>query len=401
MSSVSYQCMNGILLKSSLVVDLIDIGIAGILGLLFLFRFTPKSENLTKYHTCCKYLTIAYLSTVILNISGILIQDLVEEVEIYKYIVFVKVSLQTLFLTIVFRALVITNYKKNKILLEFAILIIFIILTTIVNSSDWLETIKTITFLSFLGFFVLQNIRQARQLYIQKNEFNNEAHNDSSGLKPNKLLWISIAVYRPVFYGIIAIIWQLTSLLFLMVLFEIICTVTYSLMGIKYLEYLYTFQFASANITEDQKDNPSSCNTKKESPINSLSYAELESALDKWLENKKFMNPGVMMEDMAVEFGTNRTYLSTYINNEKGMNFCVWINYLRIEEAKKLILEQPDLSIMEISERVGYLTQSHFGKQFLKLTGQTPLCWRQTNYPATNGRGIKVNASKKILHSTN
>lgn len=387
--------MNGILLRSSLVVDLIDIGIAGILGLMFLFRFTPKSEDLTTYRRCCKYLTIAYLSTVILNISGILIQDLVEEVEIYKYLVFVKVSLQTLFLTIVFRALAITSYNKNKILLEFAVLIIFIILTTIVNSSDWMGTVKTITFLGFLAFFVLQNMRQAHHLYFQKKEFDNETLNNSSGLKSNKLLWISIAVYRPAFYGIIAIIWQLTSLLFLMVLFEIICMITYSLMGIKYLEYLYTFQFVPANITEKQGDNPISSNTKKEGSINSLSYAELERALNKWLEDKNFMNPGVTMEDMAVEFGTNRTYLSTYINNEKGMNFCVWINYLRVEEAKKLILEQPDLSIMEISERVGYLTQSHFGKQFLKLTGQTPLVWRQTNYPTANGRGIKVSASKK------
>ncbi len=393
--------MNGILLKSHLVVDLVDIGIAGILGLLFLFRVTPKSKELTKYYICCKYLTILCLSTAILDVLGILVQDLFEEVEIYKYVILSKVSLQTLFLTIVFKAFVSPKPSKNKILSEFAIPVVFITLVTIFNSSDWLETAKTITLLSFLGFFVLQNMQQVRQLYIQKKEANNQIHSDSLALKPSKLLWIAVVMYRPVFYGMIAVIWQLTSLLFLMVLFEIICTITYSLMSIKYLEYLYAFQSTPSNITEEQEVNPISYIAKKEGSINSFSYAELESALNKWLEDKKFMNPGVMMEDMAVEFGTNRTYLSTYINNEKGMNFCVWINYLRIEEAKKLILEQSDLTIMEISERVGYLTQSHFGKQFLKLTGQTPLCWRQTNYPPTTGRGIRISTSKRMLHPTN
>jgi YesN/AraC family two-component response regulator len=113
--------------------------------------------------------------------------------------------------------------------------------------------------------------------------------------------------------------------------------------------------------------------------INSSTVRCLEIVINQWIQDKKFTTPGITLTDLAIEFNTNRTYLSMYVNAYKGVNFNAWINKLRIEEAQKLLVEQFDLSIIVISELLGYSDSSSFGRQFVKIAGCTPLTWRKRN----------------------
>ena len=75
--------------------------------------------------------------------------------------------------------------------------------------------------------------------------------------------------------------------------------------------------------------------------------------------------------------GTNQNYLSKYINNELGITFQVWLNTLRIEESKELLISKPKTSIEEIGICVGIPQTYNFSRWFKQITGETPFRWRK------------------------
>ncbi len=53
-------------------------------------------------------------------------------------------------------------------------------------------------------------------------------------------------------------------------------------------------------------------------------------------ERKPYLNPGLKISDISADLGTNRSYLSAFINQEYGMNFSRYINRRRLEEIDRL-----------------------------------------------------------------
>lgn len=99
--------------------------------------------------------------------------------------------------------------------------------------------------------------------------------------------------------------------------------------------------------------------------------------LQKWVESKHFCTPELTIKDVANDMGTNHNYLSRYINNELGVTFQVWLNTLRIEESKQMMLHQPKISIEEIGIKVGIPQIYNFSRWFKQVTGETPFRWRK------------------------
>ena len=76
----------------------------------------------------------------------------------------------------------------------------------------------------------------------------------------------------------------------------------------------------------------------------------------------------------AVSFVTPN-YLSRIFKSKMNMNLREYINQLRIEEAKRLLLST-SMSISEIASYVGYYNISYFSTVFHKLVGVSPFDWR-------------------------
>lgn len=70
----------------------------------------------------------------------------------------------------------------------------------------------------------------------------------------------------------------------------------------------------------------------------------IKDRLEEWVESKGFLNSRFTIIELCKIIGINRTYLSNYINNTYGSNFNLWINHLRIEEAKLLMGQTPKRS---------------------------------------------------------
>ncbi|NDW17979.1 AraC family transcriptional regulator [Dysgonomonas sp. 216] len=102
----------------------------------------------------------------------------------------------------------------------------------------------------------------------------------------------------------------------------------------------------------------------------------LSQLVEQWIDSKAYIEPNITIISVANTLGTNRTYLSAYINNNMHVNFNAWINILRIEDAKILLKDNPELSMADIAANLGYADHSSFCRQFKKYTDLSPTAWQ-------------------------
>jgi AraC-like DNA-binding protein len=85
--------------------------------------------------------------------------------------------------------------------------------------------------------------------------------------------------------------------------------------------------------------------------------------------------------DVARELGVNYKYISQAINHKFGKNFISLISEYRIEEAKKMIFhpDSQNITLEAIGELCGFQSKSTFFIAFKKITGQTPMQFKENN----------------------
>ena len=99
--------------------------------------------------------------------------------------------------------------------------------------------------------------------------------------------------------------------------------------------------------------------------------------LEAWLEQEKpYLNPDFQLIDLRQVLPLNRTYLSQFINAEYGCSFYQWVNGLRINEAKRLMTEQPELKMQDVAKRCGFSSRNVFTQVFTRETGKRPSEWK-------------------------
>ncbi|SDE02489.1 Helix-turn-helix domain-containing protein [Paenibacillus sp. UNCCL117] len=84
----------------------------------------------------------------------------------------------------------------------------------------------------------------------------------------------------------------------------------------------------------------------------------------------------ISLDALADKLNISRSYLSRYFKEKTGENFVDYVNSVRIEKAKKLLL-QPDIRILDAAQLVGYQNANSFNRMFKKFTGSTPSEFRR------------------------
>jgi len=103
---------------------------------------------------------------------------------------------------------------------------------------------------------------------------------------------------------------------------------------------------------------------------------EKAQILEQWMETEKpYLNPNFKLIDLMQVLPMNRTYLSEFINATYGCPFYQFVTRYRIEEAKRIMRECPELKMADVAARSGFSSQSAFTKIFTKETGHTPREW--------------------------
>lgn len=101
-----------------------------------------------------------------------------------------------------------------------------------------------------------------------------------------------------------------------------------------------------------------------------------EEPIVQWIKKKGYCVPNLSQAEVARRLGFSENRFSQYLKQVPKATFSRWISDLRMEEAKRLLIEKPSLSIQEVSERVGISQKANFRTQFKEYTGSTPDSWR-------------------------
>jgi YesN/AraC family two-component response regulator len=91
---------------------------------------------------------------------------------------------------------------------------------------------------------------------------------------------------------------------------------------------------------------------------------------------RHFTDPNLSLEWLGEKFGMNGKYLSKLFKEAFGMKFVDFLIDLRLDYAKKLLMET-DWSVQEIAEKIGYSSPVSFIRMFKKAVGVSPGDYRK------------------------
>lgn len=92
--------------------------------------------------------------------------------------------------------------------------------------------------------------------------------------------------------------------------------------------------------------------------------------------DKIYVDDELSLDKTAELLGITPHQLSRYVNEKMGLNFRGYINAYRIRDAKKILLDCPEKSVLEIAFMTGFNSKSSFNSVFMKSEGITPSEYR-------------------------
>ena len=271
---------------------------------------------------------------------------------------------------------------KRRLRTHICLWILFSILSGIVLlllPKGILQTTAMFALATWLVIYGLYLTHRLLKTYHKVIRIFNDTHADDIGAY---IKWLSIFTYWAVIFGVgcglltflpdeYIYIWILSSVPFYIYLF--LC----------YLNYLLFYeQVENAmedGMTSEEENLCDTTNQKQEQKQETPFYhAEIEKKIKGWIDTDGYIRPGLTIKELSDKLQTNRTYLSGYIKTKYEMSFRDWITGLRIEYAKRLLAQNPRLTVADISEKSGFLSPSHFIRMFKENAGCTPVKWKKT-----------------------
>jgi AraC-like DNA-binding protein len=351
-----------------------------VMATVFLSLPLPTKRELNKYRISLRFLTGAYLLMALLKIYLMVFDvKLINIISIENLLLSVSQALlfSTALITLLNPKFDAFSFLRNKIFVLIVLMLSYLIL------SLWWENPEISTFESLkenlwqpciivrqitLLYYIYLLIVLTKEFQTQEKNYLKEIDNYYADNSTLKLTWVKYCFYAALIIGLIA----LSSFIIISEVFslyiDVIFTLFYLFFGLFYIQYPRTFEFIEpAFITIDGQGADISKNTKRNN------WSELKAQI---LSEKYYLTKSVNIADMAQHLKIGRTSLSNMINNEEKMNFNSWINMMRIEEAKRIINDKPNINMANVAETVGYSELSNFSKQFKICTGKTPSSWR-------------------------
>jgi len=103
---------------------------------------------------------------------------------------------------------------------------------------------------------------------------------------------------------------------------------------------------------------------------NKFTDERLEKELKKYMENElAFLQADINLTNVSRILGTNRSYLSSIINNKFGMNFNAYINQYRVKYVQDYLDNNPQLSKEELVHLGGFGSKSTMNRAMNKMNG--------------------------------
>ena len=141
----------------------------------------------------------------------------------------------------------------------------------------------------------------------------------------------------------------------------------------------------------DKEENIQRCGgAKEEKPLQQLPEDRrnfIQNSLDQWCMDLGYKDCNVNMLTLSRTLCISKNELSLFFDQCLHSNFRIWLSEIRLNAAKKMMLECPDYSNDIISAECGFSCRTHLYRIFKNKEGCSPTEWR-----------VSQN-DKKVLHS--
>lgn len=207
--------------------------------------------------------------------------------------------------------------------------------------------ITSLLFSSFCVIFCIYNITYSILALRRANEYRREVINYSADTQKASVGWIYLFISLtllciPIPLATVFIHKKMVITSPLLIIGAILPLIRYVIICYNLLSGNYVIIESSGNDTEEQ--------LAKESVISRQKF-------EKYIKDKKpYLDSKLKITDMCSALGTNRTYLSAFINREYGMNFSRYINRLRLKELDYMRINPTyaGLNAMELIQQAGF-----------------------------------------------
>ena len=104
--------------------------------------------------------------------------------------------------------------------------------------------------------------------------------------------------------------------------------------------------------------------------------AFIQKSLDDWCVNLGYKDCNVNMLTLSRTLCISKNDLSLFFDQCLHSNFRIWLSEIRLNAAKKMMLEYPDYSNDIISAECGFSCRTHLYRIFKTKEGCSPTEWR-------------------------
>ena len=233
--------------------------------------------------------------------------------------------------------------------------------------------------------------------------FRQHIDNYCSGKSRSQSHWLIAVVISIVIYYIISIIdlftsdpmWD-SSILWILSLVIIVNSIAFIMCRNIYWEIRPAFAdndntpttaATTDNATDADKAQHSSDESKQKRETDAMTQRatfdsnSIDDIVNEWIrrDDKPYLKESITITQVAEQMGLNTRLLSNYINYVKGRNFNAWINFLKVQETKVVLLADRTLPLSDIAYRMGFADLASMSRIFKQIEGMPPSVYRQRN----------------------
>lgn len=132
---------------------------------------------------------------------------------------------------------------------------------------------------------------------------------------------------------------------------------------------------AQAETIEEETQQRSGAEDAKEPALTKEQQDVVALRLQRWLDEKGFLQRGISIKDVSETTGVGMTLLRLWLSVSGRGTFSQWLSHLRIDHAKTLLADEHHWTIDVIAERCAFSNRQGFIRAFKKETGCNPSEW--------------------------
>ena len=191
----------------------------------------------------------------------------------------------------------------------------------------------------------------------------------------HRLRWIQWTFWSAVAVGVLSLLLLIDNHYINMILTPLF-TAYFLFITISFINYQQYAQLI-LRAYESENEVAESQHSETDVTVTPSDVSRVADLLNEWVKQKRFVESDVSVNEIAEQMGTNSNALRDYFHHYIGEDFRSWRIRMRVEEAKRLIDDNPSIKITDVVRLTGFNDRPYFYRVFTKITGMSVVEYRK------------------------